>query len=237
MQLVHKQRWPWVVALMATITLLLGGVMAASPALADTWHSCARFGQHSYPNNYVVRQNMWNRTSGQCMTAHSRGDWDVTANFTGTSVKSYPSVQRTFYRDVGTFASLTSHYAERMPSGTGHWEAAYDIWLRGWNLELMIWVDNHNQTPFGSKVASTTIYGQHWDIWKDGNDAFAFVLDHNQHSGTVHIKSVLRWMVHHGYISNGTEMQAIEWGFEPCGTGGVNKVFHNDSYGISWTNG
>jgi hypothetical protein len=220
---------------MATITLLLGGVIAASPAKADTWHSCARFGQHSYPNNYVVRNNMWNASSGQCITSHAKGDWDVTSNFTGTSVKTYPSVQRTFYRRVDAFSGMTSNYTVRLPSGNGIWEAAYDIWLQDWNIELMIWVSNHNQVPFGSPVASTTIYGQHWRVWKSGNDAFAFVLDHNQNSGTVHIKSILRWMVNHGYISNGTAMQAVEFGFEPCSTGGVNKTFHVDRYNLNWS--
>jgi hypothetical protein len=218
--------------------LLMAALLGFTPsqsANAAVWSSCERFGQHQF-GNYIVRNNMWNADTGQCISANSKADWDVTATFTGTAVKTYPSVQRVLYRTAGSFASMKSHYAVRVPSSGITADAAYDIWLNNWNTELMIWVVNRNQTPFGEKVGSTTIYGQHWDIWQSGNDAFAFVLDHNQSSGTVHIKSVLRWMVNHGKISNSTEIQAVEWGIEICSTSGVAKQFHNDEYTLNWTN-
>ena len=57
------------------------------------------------------------------MATSTQGESDA------TSVKTYPSVQKTYPNEpVGQFTSMTSSYAESMPS-TGDFEAAYDIWL------------------------------------------------------------------------------------------------------------
>ena len=86
----------------------------------------------------------------------------------------YPSVQLNYNGTKGyplsTFTTMTSSYTETMNAVSGtDAEAAYDIWINGLNKEVMVWVDNHGQTPAGSKVATTTFSGATWDLYETGD--------------------------------------------------------------------
>ena len=96
------------------------------------------------------------------MATSTQGESDA------TSVKTYPSVQKTYPNEpVGQFTSMTSSYAESMPS-IGDFEAAYDIWLNKLSKEVMFWVDNHGQTPAGTKQGTVTLGGLTWTLYATG---------------------------------------------------------------------
>lgn len=125
-------------------------------------------------NQASVIQDVWNPIKGasQKLTAYNPGNWSVSADMpaSNTAVVSYPDTQETYTTTSDTpnplsdFSSITSSFAGNGPASRGDdYEAAYDIWAGTGNnnyaQEIMIWVDNHGQTPAGSDVASAAIDG------------------------------------------------------------------------------
>ena len=124
------------------------------------------------PNTGIdIRQDMWNcpNTSPECgmqtLWAKSSSDWGVVSDQArgNTAVLTYPDAQNIYTLPsddpdpLRNFGIIQSTFKQSMPS-IGDFEAAYDLWLNNWNTEVMIWVDNHGQTPAGVIVGNTTIY-------------------------------------------------------------------------------
>ena len=154
------------------------------------WQSSAPFG--TWNNGaFDVYNNEWNTSEAgpQTIWANSFHHWGVeSTQSASTSVKTYPSVQRNYpNRPYSTFGMLRSTFAEQMPSSGNYIaEAAYDLWLNNYSIEVMVWVDNHRQVPAGSVIAHVTFGGQKFAVWKSGSDFFSFALEGgNEHSGTV----------------------------------------------------
>ncbi len=63
---------------------------------------------------------------------------------------------------VSSFTALRNGFTEPMPHIKGmHAEAADDVWLNDWKIEMMIWVDNAGRSLAGSKhLGSAVISGQ-----------------------------------------------------------------------------
>ncbi len=202
-------------------------------------------------STYVI-QDVWNQIKGasQTLTAFSPGNWSVSANMpaSNTAVVSYPDTQQVYTTTRNTpnplsnYSSITSSYSENGPANRGDdYEAAYDIWAGTGNnnyaQEIMIWVDNHGQTPAGSDVASATIDGVGYKIWSEGkagtvSDTVSMVLDSNQSSGSVNILDDLNWLSSNGYMPAGSGLNQIDFGFEICSTGGAAETFTLSQYGI-----
>ena len=202
-------------------------------------------------NTYVI-QDVWNpiRGASQTLTAYDPGNWSVSANMpaSNTAVVSYPDTQQIYTTTRNTpnplsgYSSITSSYTEAGPAGRGDdYEAAYDIWAGTGNdnyaQEIMIWVDNHGQTPAGSVVASATIDGVGYKIWSEGkagavSDTVSMVLDSDQSSGSVNILDDLNWLKSTGYMPAGSGLNQIDFGFEICSTGGAAETFTLGQYGI-----
>ena len=110
-------------------------------------------------------------------------DWGVESTQADTtSVKTYPSVQKNYNHPKYTsLRGLRSRFTESMPS-TGNFdaEAAYDLWLNNYQVEVMMWFDNHKQTPAGSVIAKIHIYGKKFAVWQSGHDMYSFVLSGTQ---------------------------------------------------------
>jgi hypothetical protein len=107
-------------------------------------------------------------------------------------------------------------------------EAAYDIWLNDWNIEVMAWTDNHGQDPAGNPVGTYRVYGVKWTLWKD-TGMFSFIRHGNKSHGMVHILSLLRILVARGYIKPSATVTDVEFGWEICSTAGkpLNFIMHN----------
>ncbi len=204
-------------------------------------------------NQASVIQDVWNPVKGasQKLTAYNPGNWSVSADMpaSNTAVVSYPDAQETYTTASDTpsplsdFSSITSSFAENGPASRGDdYEAAYDIWTGTGNnnfaQEIMIWVDNHGQTPAGSDVASAAIGGVGYKVWSTSRagtvgDTVSMVLDSNRSSGSVNILADLNWLESNGYLPAGSGLNQIDFGWEICSTGGVPETFTLSQYRIT----
>jgi hypothetical protein len=149
-------------------------------------------------------------------------------------VLTYPSVQKNYpSRALSSFTSMTSSYSENMNSTAGtDAEAAYDIWINDLNKEVMFWVDNHGQTPAGSKVATVTLGGLTWDYYQE-NGYYAFVLNHNATSGTVDLLAGIKYLISRGVLSSSDKLWQVNFGWEICSTAGVPQTFTMSNFTLA----
>jgi len=221
-------------------------VTSAQTGGCGPYHYAGISGSDGY--NTQVIQDMWNAIAGasQRLTAYNPGDWSVSADIPArnTAVVSYPDIQELYSTasnkpdPLSSFSSITSSFAENGPGSGGgdDYEAAYDIWAgTGTNngaQEIMIWVDNHGQTPAGSKVGTADVGGTSYSVWSAGRNPVSLVLNSNETSGTIDILAALDWLESHGYMPAGSGVNQINFGWEICSTGGSAKTFSMTRYGI-----
>ena len=241
----------YVYAALAVGLLVVAGLTISTPQAHATTCPSAKFvtssAQGSWDRNangsggaYNLNNNEWNGSHGpQTLFANSVSDWGVCSDQPnlGGAVETYPDVEVPYYdlpagnAPISKLTADRSMFAETMPDPSTNFigEAAFDLWLNNWSIEVMVWTDNHRQVPFGHKVATATFFGQNFDVWQSGSDAFAFVLDHNEQSGTVHMLSTLRWLIKHGKIPASSTLTSAQFGWEVCATSG-SLVFHMSKY-------
>ena len=209
------------------------------------WCSSAPFGEWATPDGrFDLYNNEWN-TSGnpgpQTICGNSESDSQVTSTQRAgnTGLLTYPSVQLNYNGGNGyplsSFTSMTSSYAETMNAVSGtDAEAAYDIWLDGLNKEVMVWVDNHGQTPAGSKVATTTFSGATWDLYETSDRSYmAFVRRGNASSGTVDLLAALQDLEGRGDLAAGDVLGQVNFGWEICSTAGAPETFTVSNYSLT----
>ena len=218
--------------------------ISTSPA-SWAWCSSAPLGERSTPDGrFDLYNNEWN-TSGnpgpQTICGNSESDWQATSTQRAgnTEVLTYPSVQLNYNGTSGypltRFTSMTSSYAETMNAVSGtDAEAAYDIWLNGLKKEVMVWVDNHGQTPAGSKVATTTFSGATWDLYETSDRSYmAFVRQGNASSGTVDLRAALNYLEGRGDLAAGDVLWQVNFGWEICSTAGAPETFTVSNYWLT----
>jgi Glycosyl hydrolase family 12 len=205
---------------------------------------------------YMVDNNMWNAAGysvAQTLNACGFDNWSAITtadNATGDgAVKTYPNVH-VDYTDWGTgrmeslsdFSSLKMRYAHRAPSTAGIWNVAFDVWLNGIGNgsanELMIWTENHNQTPAGVRTATVTIGGVEWAFWKgyDGH-YLAFVPTGGRvlSSGELDLIAFTDWLAAHGHVPTGSVLGQVDYGVEVVSTNGVPTRFDFTDFKITET--
>jgi len=220
--------------------------LTAAPASAATWKWCSSAAEGTWQNGgYFVQNDAWNGGHGpQRICANSFHDVQVTSNQpTGnTEIETYPDVSGLYTgtdEPVSDFASIANHFTEHFPAGVIG-EAADDIWLNNWNIEIMLWTDTHHENPasFMTHIGTATIFGQTWNVLRNGpaseepNTEFVFKLDHNETSGTTHILTAIHWLMSHGHIPSSAGLTAAQFGWEIASTNGP-QVFHLTSYSLT----
>ena len=204
--------------------------------------------------NSYVGQNCWADPScRQTLTVTDPGTWSVTSTepARNTGVRTYPDVQQLFsdwcgrgWNDCSSMTDtpisalwlLRSTFAENMHATSGTIaEAGYDIWLTGTSgsQEIMVWVDNARRGTGGAAVIGhATIFGQRFTVLRYGGQGgeIIFSLDHNEHTGTVHILASLRWLQGHGYVPTRARVGQVDFGWEICSTGGQPERFTVSAY-------
>jgi hypothetical protein len=64
----------------------------------------------------------------------------------------------------------------------------------------MIWTENFNQVPAGSRVTTATFGGRTYDVWKTSNNHYiALVPDAPFTSGTLDLLEIFRWLMDQGF--------------------------------------
>jgi hypothetical protein len=197
-------------------------------------------------NTYVSNNGWACGSPGSCgpqtLTAVNPGSWSVASKQAAgnTGVLTYPEVQQVFTDTTDTdplissFKYVYSSFTESMPAVSGlDAEAGYDIWLTSTSgpSEIMVWVDNIGRGTGGARqIGKATIGGQFFKVLQYGGGEIIFSLDHNEHSGTVHILSTLHWLQRHGRVAAGALISQVDFGWEICSTGGHVGTFKVSRY-------
>jgi hypothetical protein len=221
-----------------TPTPTSAGGGCANPAFTTS----AQFGMWNL-SPYFVANDMWNAGAGnvsQTLSACSFSDWSVTATASGGgSVLTYPDSHLDLGNapEISSLSSVTSTFADSNPN-TGTYEDAYDIWLNGiadpsaGSDELMIWTNNHGQTPGGSPMATVTIGGQSWTAWKGNGGYMAFVDNSNVTSGTLNLLAFFQWVIAKGWVPAHSTLNQVDYGVEICSTNGTPATFSFSNFSV-----
>jgi len=192
---------------------------------------------------YYVSNDSWNAGNysvAQTMYICSAGSFNVVANMDDSNgdgaVKTYPNVHKDFNEQaVSSYHTVQSTFGESGPH-VGTYEYAYDVWLNGVqtskSTELMIWTDNFGQTPAGMKVATVTIEGQTYAVWKNGS-YIAFVDTRNVTSGSLNLLAFFNYATYAGWMPAGATLGQIDYGAELVSTGGSPATFKVTNFSIT----
>lgn len=200
----------------------------------------------------TVRQEVWNPSSAlrkQVTEVWSPSKWRTTINATAgnTAVNSYPDVSNLVTTAQNTpvpfanYASITSKWSvDCHETAQTNGQAAYDIWLNNYGIELMIWVDTHGRNlgrnPAGSNTGQAATFDSAYEFWATGdNKVLSFVRKTNAKSGSIDIKAVVQWLIDQGRVPASAGFNMFTFGFETPSTGGVDEVFEVLDYGITTT--
>lgn len=213
-------------------------VRLAAPG-GSTWSSSDKFG--SWNNRgFDVYNNEWNTAQAgpQLVWADSYRHWGVQSVQPGsTSVKTYPSVQQNYANPaLRSVRSLTSTFAQAMPAQNLSYdaEAAYDLWLDNYKIEIMVWVANHGQTPLGAVINHVVINGRDYAVYEGDPDMFSFVSTGKPATtGQVNLLGALQWLVRHHYLSGSDRLTQVNFGWEIASTNGVPLDFAVTDYSLT----
>jgi len=223
-----------VALLAATAVFLMAGPAFASIPSNAKWRSSDPFGAWNN-GGYILYNNEWNKTAGpQTIWADSFHYWgaESTQAAGNTAIETYPCVQKNFNNvPVRSFRLIRSGFTESMPANTSGLdaEAANDVWLNNYKIEVMIWVDNHGQRPSGNVIGHATIFGQRFAVWRGGTD-FTFALDHKETTGVTHILASIDWLISHRQIPASVTLTQVNFGWEIASTNGKAEDFKMSNY-------
>jgi Glycosyl hydrolase family 12 len=200
--------------------------------------------------DYYVHNNMWNAADykvSQKLAACSAGNWSVTTtadNDNGDgAVKTYPNVHKDYHDwdtdkepPLSQYSRLTSTFAATSPH-TGIYNVGYDIWLNGvpGNREIMIWTENHRQSPAGDKVAGGLSFsGMTWDLYAtDDNEYLAFIPAKPLTKGTLDLRAFLDYLVENGRVPANSTLGQICFGVEIVSTDGKPATFQFTDFSVT----
>jgi hypothetical protein len=185
---------------------------------------------------YIMNNNAWNPSTGpQTIWANSYRDWGVESDQAAgnTAVETYPSVEENYANlPVSSFIKIDNSFTEAMPDAAGlRAEAADDVFLNNRAIEVMIWVDNHGQTPAGNIISQAVIAGQSFAVWQ-GGPTYTFVLNHNETSGRTQILPTIQWLMERGYVPASATLTQIDFGWEIASTDGSPMDFAITYYSL-----
>jgi len=193
---------------------------------------------------YWVAQDMWNASNysvSQTTYACSYSNWYVVAtmnNDTGDgAAKTYPNAHKDFDSspEISSFSNITSTFAES-GGGSGIYEYTYDIWLNGiatnGSTEVMIWNQNHDQTPAGSIQTTVTLGGRQYVVWRDGT-YIAFVAKSSFSSGSIDLLGMFNWLMSKGWIPSNTTLGQVDYGVELVSTNNAPETFSFSNFSVT----
>lgn len=221
-------------AFLAVFSAVLLVATSAAAAPAAVWSSSARYATWSN-GGYTVYNDVWSNQAGpQTISANSGTNWWVNSNQPHTGgVKAYPNSTKSVNRSLSSLRSVSSRVSFSTPSD-GVYDAAYDIWDNNHRYETMVWLNWRGAGPIGGKVASATIGGATWNIYKGSNGSnqvFSFLRTSQTSSSTVDVLAVLKWIESKGWFGNITLGQ-VQFGFEITSTNGT-EIYKVNSYSVA----
>jgi hypothetical protein len=202
--------------------------------------------------SYYLYDNQWNCGSGSgnhcgpesaygCDDGNGVVSFVVTSNQpTGnTAVLSYPAIQDNFNSKplLSSFSSISATFSETSPH-VGDYEVAWDCWFNNNANELMIWVDNYNQVPAGTKVASNVaLGGRSYNVWSSPSSGtggyVVFYATATFTSGTVDLLQIFNYAASHGWIPTTSTVDQLSFGVEVCSTNDQDATWTFSNYSIT----
>jgi hypothetical protein len=138
---------------------------------------------------------------------------------------------------LSSFSTISATFEETSPH-VGDYEVAWDCWFNNNANEFMVWVDNYNQTPAGSKVGSNvSLGGRSYDIWwspSSGTGGYVvFNATTTFTSGTVDLLQLFNYAVSHGWLPANSTVDQLSFGAEICSTNGHAATWTVSNYSIT----
>ena len=99
--------------------------------------------------------------------------------------------------------------------------------------EVMIWTDNHGQTPAGSQIGSVTLDGQSYAVWQEAGGPITFVSDTNVTAGDLNLLQFFQWLISKGYEPANSNLQQVDYGVEINTTNGAQETFGFNNFSVS----
>jgi hypothetical protein len=197
------------------------------------FESSAPFGRWGNAG-FIVNNNAWNPSTGpQTIWADSYRNWGVQSDQAADNIRveTYPSVEKNYDNvPVSSFQAIVNGFTESMPDAVGlRAEAADDVFLNDRAIEVMIWVDNHGQTPAGNIISHAVISNQSFAVWR-GGPTYTFVLNHNETSGKTYISASIQWLMERGYVPASATLTQLDFGWEIASTDGSPMDFTVTDY-------
>ncbi|MET8765188.1 cellulose binding domain-containing protein [Lentzea sp. NPDC004782] len=248
------------VLLLAAVTAVTGLVVALSPpeASADTT-ICEKFGSTKIQGGrYVVQNNEWGASDGQCIRVSDTGFTITSGNHnvpTSGAPASYPAIYAGCHYgncssgsglplQVNGFGSLPSSVS--YTTAGGYWDAAYDLWFdpnpnqtgQNTGAELMIWGSHQGPPqPIGSKVGTASLAGANWDVWigNIGWNVISYVRQQTTNSLSVNLADFTGDAVRRGQVQTSWYLTSVQFGFEPW-QGGPGLAVNSFSFSTSGSN-
>src|SRR5262245_366602 len=201
---------------------------------------CDKFGSARVQGGrYVVQNNEWGDSTGQCISVTDSGFTVTAGNHdkpTNGAPGAYPSIFRGCHYNncsdasglpaqVSRLATLPSSARVTVPSN-GAWNASYDLWLdptprvdgQNTGAEIMIWINHLGPPqPVGSKVGTVSLAGASWDVWF-GNTGWNVVSYVRQQTTTAFdgsLRSFVDDAISRGHAQRAWYLTSVQFGFEP----------------------
>ena len=196
---------------------------------------------------YTLYNNIWGSGYGyQSIWANSYQDWGVWADHPNTGgIKSYPNVSRMINRRMSALSRLSSSFTVADRPSDGSYNTAYDIWLKDYQIEVMMWMNyqggmapiSHNWSASGQPVPThTNVYigGHTWNVYRGSHGSaqvFSFVRTSNTNSGTVNIKANLDWLRNTARWMGDEMVNQVQFGWEITSSAG-GRNFRISRYNV-----
>jgi hypothetical protein len=221
--------------------MMMGGTVANYGS-----SQCGTNAEINLGNKYTIRNNVYNASGGnECIQAlWDNGDKagfiinPVSLNVqSGGAPGSYPSIVTGWHygtwhggytaaKAVSAVTAVPTTWAFTVPSA-GSYDVSYDVWMNNTNanpstpsggLELMVWLNQRDTTPIGTKGPTVMIGGQSWTVWYGPNsggwNTVSYVATSNLTSYTGDLKPFFADSVTRGYINNSGYLLGVQAGFE-----------------------
>jgi hypothetical protein len=202
--------------------------------------------------SYLLYDNQWNcggSTGNTCgpesALGCSDGDGGTVAfvvtseQAPGTTVLTYPAMQTNFVPavPVDSLHVITSAFSERGPL-VGTYEFAYDMWFNGVGspgaTQILVWVDDFNRTPEGTRVATASLGGRTYGVWRTPDGLhLVFAATPSFSSGAVDLRAIVDFAIAQGWLSTTATVGQIDFGIEIASTGGTSATFEVDGYSLT----
>jgi hypothetical protein len=242
--------------LLAAVT----GLVALGPVEATAATTiCEKFGSTKIQGGrYVVQNNEWGASDGQCISVSDNGFTITSGNHnvpTNGAPAAYPSIYAGCHYgncssgsglplQVNRFGSLPSSVAYTTASGS--WNASYDLWFdpnpnqsgQNTGAELMIWGSHQGPPqPIGSKVGTASLAGTNWDVWVGniGWNVISYVRQQTTNSLDLNLAEFANDAVRRGQVQSSWYLTSVQFGFEPW-QGGPGLAVNSFSFSTSGSN-